>query len=355
MSRSAPSRADLKLMSLAASSGHPVSAYQLERWRRHGLIPRPDIQRVGGAGTEAVYPPGTGDLVCALARHTSPGRSYDDLALLAFFSGADIPESALKVALARTYFDRRFTHEDRMAREAAAVPPQWAAEMDAEYENAEARAKITLSENGRAVRQMRINLRRLPDLADAPRAEVNARLLAVLIGLERLALPEDDHALMADLAAALDLDCDGGEDCLAVWDYAAVCHASQMARYQETSPEERLDKLVRISFEELTALRDEVLNHIDQMWTRATRCRQTRAPMNEPRQAQGAAGLLVEWMSAREVHPPGSVLADRYFIESLADLSLRCWVSAASAQTGGSAPGEGRAAFIARTSRPPTV
>ncbi|MFE9455166.1 hypothetical protein [Streptomyces sp. NPDC006739] len=355
MPRTTPSRADLELMALAASSGHPVSAYQLERWRRHGLIPRPDIQRVGGAGTEVVYPPGTGDLVCALARHNSPGRSYDDLTLLAFFSGADVLESALKVALARTYFKHRFTHEERVAREAAAVPPQWAAEMDAEYENAEATAKIALSESDRAVRQMRINLRRLPDLAHAPRAEVDARLLAVLIGLERLVLPEDDHALMADLAAALHLDCDGSEDCLAVWDYAAVCHASQMARYEETSPEERLDELVRISLEELTALRDEVLEHLDQTWTRATHCRQTRAPMDEPRLAQSAAGVLVEWMSAREVHPPGSRLADRYFIESLADLSLRCWISEVSAQTGDGAPGEGRAAFIARTSQPQTV
>ena len=314
-------------MHLAAASGFPVTASRLERWRQHGLIPRPAIRRRERPGTEAVYPPGTGDLVCALARHTGPGRSYDDLALLAFFSGAAVPEIALKAALGRVYFSRRAQHEGRVQRVAADVPPQWAAEMDSEYERAEAAAKIVLADNDRAVYQMRINLRRLPDLAHARREEVDSRLLGVLIGLERLELRDDDRAFMADLAAALHLDCDVAEDCLAVWDYAAICHASQMARLELTSPEERIDKLARISMEALMALRDEVLQSSHQMWERATWGMQQRAPMDEPWQARNAACVLVEWMSAREVHPPGSVLADRYFIESLADLALRCRIS----------------------------
>ncbi len=141
MPRTAPSRADRKLMSLAAASGYPVSAGRLERWRRHGLIPSPDARRTGARGTEQVYPEGTGDLVCALARHTCPGHTYD-LALLAFFSGAAVPEIALKTALARVYFKHRVRHEEQVEHVQAQVPPLWAAEMDSEdYEKAEAAAE----------------------------------------------------------------------------------------------------------------------------------------------------------------------------------------------------------------------
>ncbi|WP_329343298.1 hypothetical protein OG866_42855 [Streptomyces sp. NBC_00663] len=337
-------------MALAAQSGFPVSAGQLERWRRHGLIPRPIVRRTGHGGSEAVYPEGTGELVCALARHAGPGRSYDDVALLAFFSGAGVPEIALKTALARAYFQRRLRREEHVGQVQAQVPPDWAAEMDSAYEEAEAKATISLAENGRAMCQMRSNLRRLPDLAQATRDEVDARLLGVLVGLEMRELPEWDRVFMADLAAALHLDCEVDEDCLAVWDYAAPCHASQMARQERTSPEERVDKLARITLEDLAALRRDVCDSSDQMWTRATDGRQTRAPMDQTWQARAAAGVLMEWMSAREVHPPGSVLADRYFIESLSDLAIRCRIARVRARLGDN-PGEGRTAFVARTSR----
>lgn len=336
-------------MDLAAASGYPVSASQLERWRRHGLIPASDSRRTGAGRTEPSYPQETEDLVCALAQYAGPGRTYDDLALLAFFSGAAVPELALKTALARAYFRHRVRHEKQVERVKALVPPPWAAEMDSEYERAEAAAKISLTENGRAIRQMRINLRRQPDLTRSPREEVDARLLGVLVGLERRQLPESDVAFMADLAAALHLNCDTAEDCLAVWDYAAVCHVSQMARQETTSPRERIEKLARISVEDLQALRTEVLENMDQVWTRATGGRHTRAARDQPVLARGAAGTLMEWMSARDVHPSGSVLADRYFVESLADLSLRCWISQARSLCR-DRPGEGRAAFVARTS-----
>ncbi len=153
---------------------------------------------------------------------------------------------------------------------------------------------------------MRSNLRRQPDLTRSPREEVDARLLGVLVGLEMRQLPEWDVAFMNDLTAALHFDCDTTEDCLAVWDYAAACHVSQMARHETTSPRERIEKLARISVEDLRALRTEVLENMDQVWTRATGGRQTRAARDQVWLVRGAAGTLMEWMSAREVHPPGS-------------------------------------------------
>ncbi|MEU0956128.1 hypothetical protein ABZ353_27895 [Streptomyces niveus] len=351
MPRTAPSRADQELMTLAAASGHPVSAYQLERWRRRGLIPEPEIRRLGRSGSETLYPAGTGDLVCALARHTKPGRTYDDLALLVFFDGGQVPELALKLALARAYFGQRAKHKDEVVRVTRAVPPAWAGELGAEYEVAEAEARISLAENGRAVRQMRINLRRLPDLARASREGVDARLLGVLTGLERIRLPSEDLVFMADLTAALDLECERGDDCLAVWDYAAVCHASQMATHSETSPVERFQALMHASPQDLIGLRTEITAHFDQMWTRASHGRRTSALLNEPSMARCAGAVLVDWMSTREVHPPGSTMADRYFIESLADLNIRCLIAALHMSHADGRTGEGRAQFIARTRR----
>ncbi|MFD6169857.1 hypothetical protein [Streptomyces coeruleorubidus] len=101
MPRTAPSRADQHLMNAAAAAGHPVNAAQLERWRQHGLLPRPRVDYMGRAGTRTEYPPGTEELVLSLARHAGPRRSVDDLALMAFFAGAPVPEAALKLALAR--------------------------------------------------------------------------------------------------------------------------------------------------------------------------------------------------------------------------------------------------------------
>ncbi|MFD5128539.1 hypothetical protein [Streptomyces olindensis] len=163
-------------------------------------------------------------------------------------------------------------------------------------------------------------------------------------------MPEDDLAFMADLEAALALDSDvESAGSFPVWEMAAISHASQMARREETSPEERLERLVHASMDELDALRHEVRSALDQTWTRATGGREDEARLDRPRIARGAGATLVEWMSARLVHPPGSKLSDRYFIESLADLGLRCFIATARRWSDGTARGEGRAAFIART------
>ncbi|MFF2847789.1 hypothetical protein ACFVT5_15965 [Streptomyces sp. NPDC058001] len=156
-------------MNTAAAAGCPVSAAQLERWRAHGLLPRPRVEYRGRAGTRTEYPPGTEELVLSLARHAGPRRTVDDLALMAFFDGAPVPEDALKLALARTYFTGRHSHEDEVAKVAATVPPEWRDELSPRYEEAEAEARLDLERGGRAIRQMRVNLRHLPELARAPR------------------------------------------------------------------------------------------------------------------------------------------------------------------------------------------
>ncbi|QZZ24920.1 hypothetical protein [Streptomyces sp. ST1015] len=337
-------------MKHARTQGYAVSASQLERWRQRGLLPQPTRVYRGRHGTASVYPDGTSDLVCALARHSTPGRRSDDLALLAFFDGAHVPETALKLAIARTYFKGRLSHENVVAHAAARVPEGWESLLGNEYEMAEAEARVELAQGGRAVRQMRNNLRRLPDLAGAPQREVNERLIGALAGLNMLRLPDDDPVFMADLSAVLAFDCTpDDEDVLAVWEYAAISHSSQMGRHEETSPEERFELLLRTSQEELRDLRKEVRTAVDQMWHRATSGLESEADLSSPRMARHSAAILMEWMSARQVQPGKVSLADRYFL-SLGLLELRCLAAERSAGGAWQHPfGEGRAGFIART------
>ncbi|MFI8392177.1 hypothetical protein [Streptomyces sp. NPDC085540] len=353
MPRSEPSKADQDLIHHTRAQGYAVSASQLERWRRRGLLPQPTRVYRGRHGTASVYPDGTSDLVCALARHSAPGRRSDDLALLAFFDGADVPDAALKLAIARAYFNSRLRHENAVAQAAACVPEGWETVLGKEYETAEAEARTELAKGGRVVRQMRINLRRLPDLAGASQREVDERLVGVLVGLNRLRLPEDDHEFMADLSAALAFDCvQDVDDVFAVWEYAAISHSSQMARYEETSPEERFDLLLGMSREDLCDLRKEVRTAVDQMWHRATWGLEPEADLSRPWMARRSAGMLMEWMSARQVQLGKVSLADLYFL-SLGHLELCCLAAERSAGEVWQHPvGEGRAGFIARTTGP---
>ncbi|MFJ2938542.1 hypothetical protein ACIO8G_38105 [Streptomyces sp. NPDC087219] len=240
-----------------------------------------------------------------------------------------------------------------IAQAMARVPEGWESALGKEYEAAEAEARTDLARGGRAVRQMRINLRRLPDLAGAPQREVDARLVGVLVGLNRLRLPEDDHEFMADLSAALAFDCaQDNDDVLAVWEYAAVSHSSQMARYEETSPEERFGLLLETSREELCSLREEVRTAVDRMWHRATWGLEPEADFSRPSMARNSAGMLMEWMSARQVQPGRVSMADRYVL-SLGHLKLCCLAAERSAGGAWQHPaGEGRAGFIARTAGP---
>jgi hypothetical protein len=61
------------LLLLAQNHGYEVSAAQLARWHRAGLLPRPRQQALGRAqGTQTLYPPGTGEqllFLCSLRSH----------------------------------------------------------------------------------------------------------------------------------------------------------------------------------------------------------------------------------------------------------------------------------------------
>ena len=73
MNIEASSEKSTELLTLARQQGYPISAYQLARWHRAGLLPRPKLHPLKeGRGTCSRYPPDTGEqllLLCSLRTH----------------------------------------------------------------------------------------------------------------------------------------------------------------------------------------------------------------------------------------------------------------------------------------------
>ncbi len=110
MPRSGPGTADRELISQLAARGLAVSAAQLERWRRAGLLPGNVREWPGrGRGSVSRLAPEAVEIAAALARHARQGRDLQ-LAVLGWFAEAGLggvldatvpepPEQAVLAAL----------------------------------------------------------------------------------------------------------------------------------------------------------------------------------------------------------------------------------------------------------------
>ncbi len=70
---------------------------QRKDWRGAGLIPEP-VKRPGRGkkhGSTAFYPPGTGELLAAVCRHSKPKKPLPQLAFLVWWDGYDLPVMGL--------------------------------------------------------------------------------------------------------------------------------------------------------------------------------------------------------------------------------------------------------------------
>ncbi|GAA1028162.1 hypothetical protein GCM10009557_12210 [Virgisporangium ochraceum] len=131
MPRKPPSPADDALLAAAAARGVRVSAYQLERWRAAGLLPRNLVDRTGpGRGTTSVAPDEALDLAVWLARNDGPGRRRRDVALEAFEAGLPVPEPTVRKAWHDLVADIQLTGEhDTAAPADAEARGDWASEV----------------------------------------------------------------------------------------------------------------------------------------------------------------------------------------------------------------------------------
>jgi hypothetical protein len=88
MERNAANESSRQLLNLAHEHGYEVSATQLGRWHRAGLLPRPKQQAMGKAqGSQSLYPPGTGEQLLALCALRSHERRFSHLTWQLWWAG----------------------------------------------------------------------------------------------------------------------------------------------------------------------------------------------------------------------------------------------------------------------------
>ncbi|MFD5934136.1 hypothetical protein [Streptomyces sp. NPDC060333] len=265
-----------------------------------------------------------------------------DLLLLAFFTEMPLPllpTWPLKTALAQAYFGSRAEWRDGEQAAFDAIPAEWRDVLPTDFNWAQVQSELELREDPAHVREMRANLKRLPDLAHATRPDLDARVDGVLTTLNRDCLPEWDAPAMADLKAAMAFDGPPAQS-RGAWMHAAICRAEQLSARQETNGVERFDGLMALEESDLLYFRELVLEDIRAMYTVASEGRLRRYELRSPHDAVMAARMLVEWNSIRHSVEAGSRPAQRTR-DALYDLWSVC------SHVGGG--GEGRSAFAART------
>ncbi len=86
-----------QVIGYASSLGYIVSAAQLARWHRAGLLPRPRQRPLGrGRGTETVYPPGTSVQVVALCQIKAEEHRLDRVAFRLWWEGFTIEPDVIR-------------------------------------------------------------------------------------------------------------------------------------------------------------------------------------------------------------------------------------------------------------------
>lgn len=89
-----------QLLPAAARAGLKVSADQLKRWCREGLLPRPSQRHLPGRrGSESIYPPGTLRQLVAVAELHANERRFDELRFDVWWAGHWVQETHLRSSL----------------------------------------------------------------------------------------------------------------------------------------------------------------------------------------------------------------------------------------------------------------
>lgn len=146
MPRTPPSGADAELIQALAERGVQVSAYQLERWRAAGHLPRHPRRSLGrGRGTRSYLLPATVNQAEALARASQQGRAPQSVVAGALFQGlrADSPSALRAVIIGHLQQTAAESGVDieRSPVESDLSDEAWDAKAEAALEMAERRAR----------------------------------------------------------------------------------------------------------------------------------------------------------------------------------------------------------------------
>ncbi len=89
-----------ELLAAAAHAGEEISAHQLKRWRRAGLIPRPRVVHEQGVrGSRALYPAWVIEQLLAVAGLHRTVRGLSELVIAVWWEGHWVETQALRAAL----------------------------------------------------------------------------------------------------------------------------------------------------------------------------------------------------------------------------------------------------------------
>lgn len=119
-----------------------MSATQLERWRKLGLLPRASQAWRGKYGSTCSLPEGSVELATALGRHARRGRGWVDLALLAWLDGAPVKDAMLNRAIRAASRGLLQMAVETIEKERATNPVPDGMELDPSFETAEIFARL---------------------------------------------------------------------------------------------------------------------------------------------------------------------------------------------------------------------
>jgi len=114
MTQDADSITRAEAIGKAAEGGCVVSDSQFERWRKLGLLPKPELRGRGrGQGVEALYPARTGDQLIALSKALATNRNADTAAWRIWWQSFEIDPYRVRDILT-TRLDELQTYRDEM-------------------------------------------------------------------------------------------------------------------------------------------------------------------------------------------------------------------------------------------------
>src|SRR5579871_2747406 len=118
-----------QVISIAADAGETVTPRQVKRWQVVGLLPSPEIQRLGrGKGTRTLYPEGTGKLTAMISASRERRLLY--LAWSLWWEGQPVPLKSVRAFVNESLAKRRQEMEERVDPERKCLTTQAVNEID---------------------------------------------------------------------------------------------------------------------------------------------------------------------------------------------------------------------------------
>ena len=131
MTRAKPSAADLKLMDALDQEEIKITPFQLERWRQHGLLPRPTVIRQRRAGSTVLeHSDMTYRAAAILGLNARRGSAWQDLVDVLILNGCTVAQENLREAAEWVVLKPRRRMARRWAEAVQGLPADFSLDRD---------------------------------------------------------------------------------------------------------------------------------------------------------------------------------------------------------------------------------